>query len=92
MDVDRQVQRFLNYPVISPQAYIEMEDSIFCINTPVNFRDTSLGGKYVYGVNTGAGFSYECDTIDAVAWEFTPNTGYTVTSGSLGNYSGNTVL
>ncbi len=71
-----------------PQAYIEMEDSIFCINTPVNFRDTSLGGKYVYGVNTGSGFSYECDTIDAVAWEFTPNTGYTVTSGSLGNYSG----
>ena len=71
-----------------PQAHIEMEDSIFCINTPVTFRDTSLGGKYVYGVNTGSGFSYECDTIDAVAWEFTPNTGYTVTSGSLGNYSG----
>ena len=71
-----------------PLAYIEIEDSIFCINTPVTFRDTSLGGKYVYGVNTGSGFSYECDTIDAVAWEFTPNTGYTVTSGSLGNYSG----
>ena len=71
-----------------PEAYIEIEDSIFCINSPVTFRDTSLGGKYVYGVNTGSGFTYECDTIDAVAWEFTPNTGYTVTSGSLGNYSG----
>ena len=71
-----------------PLAYIEIEDSIFCINTPVIFKDTSLGGQYVYGVNTGSGFSYECDTIDAVAWEFSPNTGYTVTSGSLGNYSG----
>ena len=71
-----------------PQAYIEMEDSIFCINSPVTFRDTSLGGKYVYGVNTGSGFSYECDTSTAVAWDFTPNTGFTVTSGSLGNYSG----
>ena len=71
-----------------PQAHIEMEDSIFCINSPVTFRDTSLGGKYVYGVNTGSGFSYECDTSTAVAWDFTPNTGFTVTSGSLGNYSG----
>ena len=71
-----------------PLAYIEMEDSIFCINSPVTFRDTSLGGKYVYGVNTGSGFTYECDTSIAVAWEFIPNTGYTVTSGSLGNYSG----
>ena len=71
-----------------PLAYIEMEDSIFCINTPVTFRDTSLGGKYVYGVNTGSGFTYECDTSIAVAWDFIPNTGFTVTSGSLGNYSG----
>ena len=71
-----------------PLAYIEMEDSIFCINSPVTFRDTSLGGKYVYGVNTGSGFTYECDTSIAVAWDFMPNTGFTVTSGSLGNYSG----
>lgn len=71
-----------------PQAHIEMEDSIFCIDSPVTFRDTSLGGKYVYGVNTGSGFTYECDTSIAVAWDFIPNTGFTVTSGSLGNYSG----
>ena len=71
-----------------PKAYIEMEDSVFCIDSPVTFRDTSLGGKYVYGVNTGSGFTYECDTSIAVAWDFIPNTGFTVTSGSLGNYSG----
>ena len=43
-------------------------DSIYCIEEPVTFTDSSTGGKYVYGVNTGAGFSYECDTVDAIAW------------------------
>ena len=27
------------------------------------------------GVNTGSGFSYECDTVDAIAWVFEPDTG-----------------
>ena len=67
-----------------PNAKIAPMDTVFCIDEPVTFTDSSSGGKYVYGVNSGSGFSYECDTIDAIAWKFTPNTGFTILSGSLG--------
>ena len=69
-----------------PEAAIANMDSIFCIDEPVTFLDSSSGGKYVYGVNSGSGFSYECDTIDAIAWKLTPDTGFTVLSGQLGNF------
>ena len=69
-----------------PEAAIANMDSIFCIDEPVTFLDSSSGGKYVYGVNSGSGFSYECDTIDAIAWKLTPDTGFTVISGQLGNF------
>jgi len=32
----------------------------------------------------GIGYDYSCDTIGATAWKITPNTGFTVTAGSLG--------
>ena len=67
-----------------PIANMVDMDSIYCIEEPVTFSDSSLGGKYVYGANTGTGFSYQCDTVDAIAWVFEPDTGFTILSGSLG--------
>ena len=67
----------------SPIAKIEQTDSIFCINTPVTFKDSSYEGKFVSLLGT----DYTCDTSDAIAWEILPNTGFTLSSGSFGNYS-----
>ena len=41
-------------------------------------------GKFILSSWNGIGYDYSCDTIGATAWKITPNTGFTVTSGSLG--------
>jgi len=67
-----------------PEAKIADTDSIFCIDIPVTFIDSSRAGKFIQSQWNGIGYDYSCDTIGATAWEITPNTGFTVTSGSLG--------
>ena len=67
-----------------PIAKIDSTDSIFCINVPVTFVDSSRAGKFVLSSWNGIGYDYSCDTIGATAWKITPNTGFTVTAGSLG--------
>ena len=67
-----------------PIAKIDSTDSIFCINVPVTFVDSSKAGKFVLSSWNGIGYDYFCDTIGATAWKITPNTGFTVTAGSLG--------
>ena len=67
-----------------PEAKIDSTDSIFCINVPVTFVDSSKAGKFILSSWNGIGYDYSCDTIGATAWKITPNTGFTVTSGSLG--------
>ena len=67
-----------------PIAKIDSTDSIFCINVPVTFVDSSKAGKFVLSSWNGIGYDYSCDTIGATAWKITPNTGFTVTAGSLG--------
>jgi len=67
-----------------PIAKIDSTDSIFCINVPVTFVDSSRVGKFVLSSWNGIGYDYSCDTIGATAWKITPNTGFTVTAGSLG--------
>ena len=67
-----------------PIAKIDSTDSIFCINVPVTFVDSSRAGKFILSSWNGIGYDYSCDTIGATAWKITPNTGFTVTSGSLG--------
>jgi hypothetical protein len=68
-----------------PIAKIDSTDSIFCINVPVTFVDSSKAGKFVLSSWNGIGYDYSCDTIGATAWKITPNTGFTVTAGSLGS-------
>lgn len=67
-----------------PVAKIDSTDSIFCINVPVTFVDSTKAGKFVLSSWNGIGYDYSCDTIGATAWKITPNTGFTVTAGSLG--------
>lgn len=52
-------------------------DTIACVNTPVTFTNTSLGGAWINSLN-------ECDTTQILNWIITPNT-YNVLSGNLGN-------
>ena len=66
-----------------PIAKIEQTDSVFCINTPITFKDSSYEGKFVSLLGT----DYTCDTSDAIAWEILPNTGFTLSSGSFGDYA-----
>jgi len=66
-----------------PVAKIEETDSIFCINTPITFKDSSYEGKFV----SFLGLDYTCDSSDAIAWELSPNTGFTVSSGLFGDYT-----
>ena len=66
-----------------PVAKIEETGSVFCINTPITFKDSSYEGKFV----SLSGIDYSCDTSDAIAWELSPNTGFTLSSGSFGDYS-----
>ena len=66
-----------------PVAKIEETDSIFCINTPITFKDSSYEGKFV----SFLGLDYTCDSSDAIAWELSPNTGFTISSGLFGDYA-----
>ncbi|NRD24080.1 gliding motility-associated C-terminal domain-containing protein [Winogradskyella litoriviva] len=65
------------YVSIAPEASFSSEDNT-CVNTPICFQNTSIGDE-----NNGLGNS--CDTSPNIIWEVTPATGFTVSSGSLGN-------
>ncbi|MBL0034447.1 MAG: hypothetical protein IPP26_01530 [Flavobacteriales bacterium] len=47
-----------------------------CTNTTVTFTNTTVGDEIVGGV---------CDPTPAILWRISPPTGWTVTSGPLGN-------
>lgn len=53
-------------------------DTIACVNSIVMFTNASLGGAWVNAQNV-------CDTTKISNWTISPNTGFTVASGSLGN-------
>jgi PKD repeat protein len=53
-------------------------DTVVCVNTTVTFTNTSTGGALVNAQN-------QCDSTKIINWIITPNSGYTITSGSLGN-------
>lgn len=53
-------------------------DSIACINTPVTFTNTSVSGAVVTGSST-------CDNTNIINWVVTPSTGWTVSTGTVGN-------
>jgi len=65
------------YVSIAPEASFTSQD-IACTNTEVCFANTSIGDE-----NNGSGNS--CDASPNVIWDVSPATGFTVTSGSLGN-------
>jgi PKD repeat protein len=53
-------------------------DTVVCVNTTVTFTNTSTGGALVNAQN-------QCDSTKIINWIITPNSGYTITTGSLGN-------
>ena len=63
-----------------PEAEIYQDDTLFCIDEPVTFVDSSSGGYFVSGSGP-----FACDTTNAVAWEVVPATGWTLVSGTLGS-------
>lgn len=65
------------YVSVTPMADIEM-DEVACTNQEVCFENISLGDE-----NNGS--NAECDTSPAILWSISPNTGFTITSGELGN-------
>lgn len=65
--------------VTPPDAdFIIAPDSVACINTPVTFTNTSISGAVVTGSST-------CDNTNIINWVITPVTGWTLSSGALGN-------
>ncbi|MUU78312.1 PKD domain-containing protein [Winogradskyella endarachnes] len=70
------------YVSVAPEASFNSDD-VTCTNTPVCFQNTSIGDE-----NNGQGGS--CDTSPSIIWDVTPATGFTVSSGSLGNDFGST--
>lgn len=50
-------------------------DTTACINTTVTFTNTSTGGAFINAQN-------QCDTTKIINWIITPNSGFTVLSGS----------
>ncbi|WP_299100866.1 PKD domain-containing protein [uncultured Winogradskyella sp.] len=65
------------YVSIAPEASFTGDD-VVCTNQPACFENTSIGDE-----NNGLGNS--CDTSPNIIWEVTPATGFTVSSGSMGN-------
>ncbi|NRD19825.1 gliding motility-associated C-terminal domain-containing protein [Winogradskyella eckloniae] len=65
------------YVSIAPEASFTGDD-VVCTNQPACFQNTSIGDE-----NNGLGNS--CDTSPNIIWEVTPNTGFTVSSGSMGD-------
>jgi PKD repeat protein len=53
-------------------------DSIACVNSTVTFTNTTLGGAWVNAQN-------QCDTTKISNWTISPNSGFTVVSGTQGN-------
>ncbi|MBF6608968.1 MAG: PKD domain-containing protein, partial [Flavobacterium sp.] len=71
------------YVSTPPLTDFAMADTVSCTNIATCFTNTSIGSE-----NFGAGSS--CDTTPAIIWTISPNTGYTLSSGSLGNDFGST--
>ncbi|MDC0303878.1 PKD domain-containing protein, partial [Flavobacteriales bacterium] len=68
---------------IPPEADFEISpDTIACINTTLNFTNTTIGGVWVDGVGV-------CDTTAKLNWLISPNSGWVVQSGALGSSSPN---
>ncbi|WP_159019930.1 PKD domain-containing protein [Algibacter sp. L3A6] len=65
------------YVSIAPEADFDSPDKT-CTNTSTCFTNTSIGEE-----NLGSGSV--CDTSPNIVWEVSPNTGYSIASGSLGN-------
>ncbi|WP_161792620.1 PKD domain-containing protein [Psychroserpens damuponensis] len=65
------------YVSIAPEADFDAPETA-CINTQICLTNTSIGEE-----NNGLGSS--CDTSPNIIWDISPATGYTITSGSLGN-------
>ncbi|MEM5566953.1 PKD domain-containing protein [Psychroserpens sp. AS72] len=65
------------YVSIAPEADFDAPENA-CVNTQICLTNTSIGEE-----NNGLGSS--CDTSPNIIWDISPATGYTVTSGDLGN-------
>ena len=65
------------YVSIAPEADFDSPE-VACANEQVCLTNTSIGEE-----NNGLGNS--CDTSPNIIWEVSPATGYTITSGTLGN-------
>lgn len=65
---------------IRPEANFDISppDTIVCTNTIVNFTNTTIAGVSVDGFGV-------CDSTTKVNWVITPNSGWTIQSGSLGS-------
>ena len=68
---------------VQPQAGFSISpDTIACVNTTVTFTDTSVAGVIVDAQGV-------CNTVTQNNWLVSPASGWTVTSGSLGNANPN---
>lgn len=65
------------YVSIAPEADFDAPE-VACVNTQVCLTNETIGEE-----NNGLGSS--CDTSPTIIWSISPNTGYTITSGTLGN-------
>ncbi|CAN5672959.1 hypothetical protein BH10BAC3_BH10BAC3_13180 [soil metagenome] len=71
----------------NPQIGLSPSSNI-CINNTVTISNTGdYGGK----INATGGGNSTCDNVGKQVWKITPATGYTITSGSLGNVNGSSI-
>lgn len=69
-----------------PKAkYIINTDSSICVNTTVEFTDTSVYGGTI---TPSGGNSATCNSTGKLVWAISPSTGVTVTNGQLGSLNG----